>query len=91
MPVTAILGDHVQITWTVPSDGSSSILGYTVVIRESDGVTYTEEPISCNGIDLGVHTTQSCRVPISRLIVEPWELVWGSHIYAKVAAINIVG
>lgn len=32
-----------------------------------------------------------CKVPISALIAPPYNLPWGSSIYAKVTAVNIVG
>jgi hypothetical protein len=33
----------------------------------------------------------ACNVPISSLLAAPYNLPWGSSIYAKVTAINIVG
>lgn len=89
--VTAISGDHLTITWTVSFDGSSSITGYEIKIREQDGVTFTEDAINCNGLEAQIISSLSCSVPISVLIIAPYSLPWGSSIYATVSAINVVG
>lgn len=90
-PITSIVGDKVKIQWVVPYDGSSAITSYNIVIRESDGVTFTEDSVNCNGADATVIAEFSCSVLISDLIVAPYHLPWGSSIYAKVIATNIVG
>ena len=89
--MTAIVADDVAITWTIPHDVSSEVTGYTVLIITSDLASFVEEPINCDGLDLIVHSTTSCSVPIAKLIVEPFNLPWGSSIVAKVRAINVVG
>jgi hypothetical protein len=33
----------------------------------------------------------SCAIPIEKLIVSPYSLPWGSQVFAKVRAINIIG
>jgi hypothetical protein len=53
-------------------------------------VTYTEETANCNGLDSTVISGHSCSVLISDLITAPYHLTWGSSIYAKVTAINII-
>ena len=90
-PTTSIVGDTVKILWTIPYDGSSPITSYSIVIRESDGSTYTEEPVNCSGLDEAVITAHSWSVLISDLIVAPYHLPWGSSIYVKVTARNIIG
>jgi hypothetical protein len=89
--VTAISGSHVSITWTIPFDGSSSITGYLIKIRESDGVTFTEDSTDCNGLESAIITGLTCSVPIATLIIDPYNEPWGASIYATVSAINIVG
>lgn len=90
-PTTGISGDTVHITWTIPYDGAAPITSYIIVIRESDENTFTEESITCDGTDYDILTNLECLVPISKLIVEPYSLAWGSSIYAKVTAVNEIG
>jgi hypothetical protein len=85
------MGDQMIVTWTVPFDGSSSITGYQIKIREQDGLTFTEDIANCNGLEAQIISSLSCSVPISALIVAPYSLAWGSSIYATVSAINVVG
>lgn len=43
--------DDVTISWTQPYNGGSAITAYTIQIRQSDGVTFSEELTSCDGSD----------------------------------------
>lgn len=47
---TQINNDFVQIFWTTPFDGSSPIIGYTIKILQSNGITFTEDVVNCNGL-----------------------------------------
>jgi hypothetical protein len=51
IPTTTNSGTSVIIDWTVPSDNGSTITFYTVTIRQSDGTTYTEDSVNCDGSD----------------------------------------
>jgi hypothetical protein len=62
-----------------------------IVIRHLDGMIYTEELTNCNGLDSTIMQTHSCYVLISDLMIAPYYLTWGSEIYAKVIAKNIIG
>ena len=90
-PTTTVSGRFVDIAWQMPFDGSSPILGYRVEIRQSDGITFTEEPLSCNGYDSAIKLALKCSVPLNTLVVPPYSLPWGSEVYARVTSINIVG
>jgi hypothetical protein len=50
-PTTTNSGTNVVIDWTAPSENGSTITSYTVTIRQSDGTTYTEDSINCDGSD----------------------------------------
>jgi hypothetical protein len=38
----------VNISWTAPFDGGSSLTAYTILIRQSDGVSFSSSS-SCDG------------------------------------------
>lgn len=80
----------VLIQWTAPYDGGSPISSYTITIRESDYFTYSEAP-ECDGTTSDVITNTECRVAFDTLVSFPFELPWGSSVYAKVRASNLVG
>jgi hypothetical protein len=50
-PTTTNSGTSVIIDWTAPSDNGSTITYYTITIRQSDGTTYTEDSVNCDGSD----------------------------------------
>jgi hypothetical protein len=50
-PTTTNSGTNVIIDWTAPGDNGSTITHYTVTIRQSDGTTYTEDSVDCDGTD----------------------------------------
>lgn len=89
--VTVIDVDSVVISWTPEYDGGSAITSYTVMIQESDSESYSEELVNCDGKDAAIVAVASCTVTIDSLKAEPYGLDWGSSIYAKVSATNIVG
>ena len=61
-----------------------------VQIRQLDG-GYTTENTHCAGNDAQVLQDMACVVPISVLISAPYNLPYGSEIWAKVSAQNIFG
>jgi hypothetical protein len=48
---TAVSGTNVQISWTTPSTNGASITAYSIVIAQSDGVTFTAATAYCDGTD----------------------------------------
>lgn len=88
-PTTAVSGLNVIISWTAPDPQGWAILGYRIYIGQSDSVTYTIDTTNCDGTtSVSILTDARCTVPISSLIVWPYSLPWGSHVYAKVIAYN---
>jgi hypothetical protein len=66
-PKTSVNTDiSITITWDTPFDNGSPITGYTVAIRQNDGITYTKESVNCNGL------STKCTVPISVLLAAPY-------------------
>lgn len=54
--VTTITGSTVTLSWDLPSTGGSPIIGYRVFIKETDGVTFTQDLINCKGDNLQIIT-----------------------------------
>ena len=53
--------------------------------------TYTQELINCNGATGAIVSSKSCLIPIATLRASPFNLPWGSSIYAYVRAQNNYG
>ena len=83
-------GDDVVIQWSVDERGSP-LTACEVSIRESDGVSFTVESTYCLQTSSSVISSNTCAIPVSVLVAEPYNLVYGSHIYAKVTATNAYG
>ena len=56
-----------------------------------DGTVFTEEPTNCDGSDVDIMAAHACTVLIEDLRAEPYNLPWGSHIFARVIATNVIG
>ena len=80
-----------MIDWTAPNNGGSPITGYKVYIRSSDQTSFLLELNSCDGADPTIVANTLCSVPILTLRSAPFNLAWGSLIYAKVIAYNVYG
>ena len=75
-PTTANSGStNVLITWVAPAQGSTPITGYSVAIRQSNGVTYTAYS-GCTG------TAITCTIANSALQSAPYYLADASSVYA---------
>jgi hypothetical protein len=55
-PATTNSGTNVIVDWTAASENGSIITSYTITIRESDGITYTEDLVNCDGSDATIKT-----------------------------------
>jgi hypothetical protein len=90
-PSTVIDGLTVRINWVAPNARGYQITRYIIKIRQSDNLSFKEEPISCDGSDTTVMAGLSCKVPISTLKTPPYSISWGLSIYATVTAVNVYG
>jgi len=88
---TRITSTEVAITWTAPYNGGSPISAYHILLRTSDGITFAEEVVQCDGTDASIVANTQCTISNEAFIVAPFNLPWASSIYAKVRAHNIVG
>lgn len=90
-PTTAISSSNIAVSWSTPYDGGTSITGYMVEIRISDGVNYSEDTVNCDGTNEAIKLAAACTIPISTVRLAPYLLPWGSSIYARVYASNGIG
>lgn len=80
----------VTVSWLVRSyDGGTAITSYQVTFRASDGVTFYPSATYCNGTTDDIRKARSCTIPSIVFTGLPWNLPWGSFIYAQVSATNI--
>jgi hypothetical protein len=79
------------INWVAPNNHGAEITSYTVLIRESDDVTFTEHVADCDGSDPTIVANTQCIVPLAALTASPYELNLGEGIFAKVIATNVKG
>jgi hypothetical protein len=77
------------ITWALTDYRGSPITSYTIMIRESDELTFTETLPTCDGTQTTIVDTRTCSVPIATLRTAPYNIAWGSGIYATVSATNV--
>lgn len=61
------------------------------MIRNKDGVNYSYDSDFCNGSGATILVIPSCSVLISDLVKAPFNLAWGSSVYAVVQAYNAYG
>ena len=93
-PALTIDVTSVAITWAAPANPGGvgiPILSYIVELRLRDGVTYLEEPISCNGADATIRDARVCLIPMPTLTAAPFSFQQGDEIAARVTATNLVG
>jgi hypothetical protein len=84
--VTSVNLTNILVSWTLPYNGGSPIIGYSVMIRTSDGLTYSADTSNCNNVLVATTlSTNKCNVPFTLLYAAPFNLPWGSSIYAIVA------
>jgi hypothetical protein len=93
-PVTTVEGpnehgDHVIFTWIAPDYMGSAITGYHLEIRHYDSVTFSQELTHCDATREPIPSALQCMVPKSYLRTDPYNLPWGSEIWARVTAINV--
>lgn len=79
------------VSWVAPNSGGSPITAYRIMIRYSDSVTFAQALTNCDGSQSAIVTAKSCSIPIAVLNSAPFNLAWGSSVYAKVSAINAYG
>jgi hypothetical protein len=88
---TTVYGYSVLISWTSPYNGGTPLTAFTIVIRQSDGVAFSQDVADCPGTSSIILNSAQCSIPITVLRSAPYNLAWGSSVWAKVSASNLVG
>ena len=96
--VTTIADVFVKVALTAPSDRSSAINEYEVLIRHQDGSTFSAMTTYCDGSLPVVVSSKYCLIPMSalRAVAPPGSpttpsLVYPSLVVAKYKAKNAIG
>jgi hypothetical protein len=80
----------VEISWTAPTNNYDALTEYEVLILQSDGVTYAEEPATCDGTgNTDMLNDRECSIPLQTLRTD-FGLVYGDLVTAKVRARNSI-
>lgn len=90
-PTTAQAGTSMRISWLAPDNNGLTVTAYQILIRESDGATWTEAA-ACDGSDATTVSNLYCDVPLAILRASPgYALPLGGAVIAKVRAQNLIG
>jgi hypothetical protein len=90
-PSTAQEGVAMRISWLAPDNNGLTVTAYQILIRESDGATWTEAA-ACDGSDSTTVANLYCDVPLATLRASPgYALLLGAPVIAKVRAYNLIG
>jgi hypothetical protein len=90
-PTTTFVDPNVVVDWERPNQRGSPVTGYRIYFRTSDNVTFELENDDCYGLDHTIWDNTECTIPKLTFRGEPFNLPWGSHIYAYVIAFNVYG
>lgn len=74
-PTTANSGTDVIIDWTAPSSTGGtgiSLTAYIISIKGSDGATYYQDTVDCDGTSNTIITNTICTIPMSTLTSAPF-------------------
>jgi hypothetical protein len=83
--------DLVTVQWVAPANGGDTISAFTIYIRNSDDLTFSVEPINCDGSDSDIVAALECNIPAALLHETPFSLPWGTDVHVKVSASNVKG
>jgi hypothetical protein len=89
-PQTIVSGDKIVVQWAAPYNGGTPLTAYKVEIKQSDG-QYSEDLVNCDGSQSTIRQNKKCTIPFTALRATPFEIPWGSSIYARVLSVNVVG
>ena len=82
----------MRISWSAADVNSDPLEAYEVLILTSDEETYVEEITFCDGeADSNIRSKNYCDIPMTTRRADPFFLVQGSAVIAKIRARNSIG
>lgn len=90
-PTITLSNTAAKISWTAPDGNGETIDYYRITLRESDGTTFTEDIVNCDGTDATIVSDLYCEVPMTTLLASPYDLSAGDLIIAVIEAHNVWG
>ena len=90
-PTTVESSSQVILTWDAPWNGGAQITAYQVKFLQSDDSTYTESTSLCDGSLSATITSRTCIIASTSFTEAPYNIEWGSSVYATIRATNIKG
>jgi large repetitive protein len=88
---TYFTGTSVIIKWAAAYNGGTAITAYDIEIQHTDGVSYSPDMVNCDGSASLIVMEKQCTVPVSLLLDAPFDIPYGSSIFARVKAYNVIG
>ena len=82
---------YVRIAWSAADSNSDPLDAYEIMILTSDGTTYAQELVSCDGSSSDPIANNYCDVPMASLRAAPFNLAQGDSVIAKIRAHNSIG
>lgn len=83
--------DTVTVSWNEPETNGGPITLYQIQIRQSNGLSYSDETSYCDGSQSSIVSANQCVIPVSVLRASPFSLDWGTSVFAKISATNAKG
>jgi hypothetical protein len=91
-PLTSVKNNiYIRFSWTDPDHNFEAIDSYSILFQHVDRMSFSAETDYCDGTDPLIILRKYCEVPLSVFITDPFELIAGDLIVAKVAAHNLNG
>ena len=87
---TALVDKSVRITWQAPETNYKPIDSYEIQVLNLAGTAYATELANCNGASAAIRNSVPlhCDIPVSLLLVSPFNLQRASPVVARVRAHN---
>ena len=81
-PAVVIQSDLFNLTHT--SITICPITSYLIYLRQNDGVSFSLELGGCDGSQSQIIASTTCSISVTTLRAAPFNIPWGSSVYARV-------